>query len=479
MGRVRPLRDHAPAALHFSVRLGRPLQHGFAPYAVINRVFSLIAISTILLSQYGDVSGTMMPNAPLSNDGVAYQQPSAQAPTAPAEMPAPAAAQPDYVTRGELQAEVGKMAWRKGDVTIIPYGTIWGSMSYDSQRTKIGDYALWMESPTTHFHEPDYNVDAKSTRVGLDFLGPESPFFCDAKIKGKVEVDFQGQFVTRNKPGLLLRHAYVEAKADDFRLLVGQTWDVISPLGIPTLNYTAGSAVGNLAYRRAQFRAERFYNFSDTFMMTTQGSINGNVVTDFVSDPATTTSADPGPYPDFQARTAFTFGDRTSPGAQPVVLGVGGHYGIQSFDFRTAPIDLGVDVPTYSLAADFVVPVAQRWGVQGEFFTGYNLSNYMGGILQGIDRITHKGIHATGGWIDLYVNWLPNLHTHTGFAIDDPLDKDMTSGRTRNQMLFNNVIWDANKHLQFGLEVDVWETDYMALAAGEGVRLEFATKYNF
>ena len=143
---------------------------------------------------------------------------------------------------------------------------------------------------------------------------PASRCLCDAKIGGKVEVDFQGQFVTRNKPGLLLRHAYVEAKNDDYRLLVGQTWDVISPLGIPTLNYTAGSAVGNLAYRRAQFRGGAILGRSPTrSCMTLQGSVNGNVVTDFVSDPATTTSADPGPYPDVQGRVGFTLGERSGP----------------------------------------------------------------------------------------------------------------------------------------------------------------------
>jgi len=395
------------------------------------------------------------------------------------ESPITGATPSDYVTHQELQAEVKKMAWRKGDFTVIPYCTVWGSMSYDSQRSKIGDYALWFESQDLHHHEPDFNVDAKSTRVGLDFIGPGITYRCDAKIGGKVEVDFQGQFVTRNKPGLLLRHAYVEAKNDEYRLLVGQTWDVISPLAIPTLNYTAGSAVGNLAYRRAQFRGERYWGLSDAFLVTLQGSVNGNVVTDFVSDPATTTSADPGPYPDFQSRVGFTVGERSGPDSKPVVLGIGGHYGIQSFDFRTAPIDLGVDVPTYSLATDFVVPMTQRLGVQGEFFTGFNLSNYMGGILQGVDRVTHKGIHATGGWVDVYFDWLPCLHSHSGFAIDDPLDQDMTSGRVRNQMIFNNLVWDANQNLQFGLEVDVWQTHYIALAAGEGLRFEFATKYRF
>jgi hypothetical protein len=103
----------------------------------------------------------------------------------------------------------------------------------------------------------------------------------------------------------------------------------------------------------------------------------------------------------------------------------------------------------------------------------------MGGILQGIDRVTHNGIHATGGWIDVYFDWTPTVHTHSGFAIDDPLNHDMTSGRVRNQMIFNNILWDATKNLQLGFEVDIWETHYIALAPGEGTRLEFAAKYKF
>ena len=69
--------------------------------------------------------------------------------SAPIEATSNAPAPSEVVTRQELQAEVKKMAWRKGDFTVVPYGTIWGSMSYDSQRSKIGDYALWIESPDT------------------------------------------------------------------------------------------------------------------------------------------------------------------------------------------------------------------------------------------------------------------------------------------------------------------------------------------
>ncbi len=453
-------------------------------------VISTIALSVLFVSQIGEVgavaaAGPAAPAMAGAEASFAPATPPAPAiapvgmpegpPFATAAMPAPS----DLVTREEMQAELAKTAWRKGDFSITPYGILWGSMSYDSQRAKIGDYALWFESPDLHPGDADFNVDAKSTRIGLDLAGPSCPTLCDAKIAGKIEVDFQGQFVTRNKPGVLLRHAYIEAKNGEFRWLIGQTWDVISPLYIPTLNYTAGSAVGNLAYRRAQFRGERYLAFSERVMLTLQASINGNVVTDFVTDSASTTSADPGPYPDFQARAAVTLGRREDPDLKPIVFGVGGHYGIQDFDFRTDPIDLDNEVLTYSLAADLVVPISTRFGVQCEFFTGYNLSNYMGGILQGVDRVTHEGIRATGGWIDLYADWTPSLHTHCGFSIDDPLDQDMTSGRTHNQMFFSNVLWNATEHLLLGFEVDVWETGFMNLDAGKGVRLEFATKYAF
>ena len=88
---------------------------------------------------------------------------------------------------------------------------------------------------------------------------------------GKVEVDFQNSVLsTENKPTIMLRHAYLEAKDDDFRLLVGQTWDVISPLNPDMLLYSVGWDGGNIGYRRAQFRGERFLKFSDVSLVTVQ-----------------------------------------------------------------------------------------------------------------------------------------------------------------------------------------------------------------
>jgi hypothetical protein len=384
----------------------------------------------------------------------------------------------DYVTREEMQGALKKWSWRKGDVRIVPYGMVWGSMSADTQRTRIGDYALWVDSPTLHPNEGDFSVDAKSSRFGLDFEGPPLRCLNCAPVGGKVEIDFQGQFVTRNKPGVLLRHVYVESKTDEFRILVGQTWDVISPLYIPTLNYTAGSAVGNLAYRRAQFRLERYIATSDECMFTLQGSLNANVVTDYVSEAGV--SADVGPYPDIQSRAAITLGERKGPDAHPIVLGVSGHFGEEDFDFRTdVPPALDIERNTWSFNIDATVPFTKELGMQGEFFTGENLSNYMGGILQGVDRVTHRGIRATGGFFDVYYKWRPDITNHVGFAMDNPLDQDlkMASARTSNGMIFTNVLYDATKNLQLGFEVDVWRTTYLTMETADAERFEFAVKY--
>lgn len=444
-------------------------------------MLSSLVLTTFLLGQAwspAEVGAPVDPGfvaaaPPVESELIGY------APQGNPPLPAPPGPAGDFVTRKEFQAELKKSGWTKGDFKIVPYGIIWGNMAYDTQRSRIGDYCVFIESPTLHHNEDAFSVDAKSTRVGLDLLGPGVEWLGDGKVYGRFEIDGQGQFVYRNRSGILVRHAYIEVKNECYRLLVGQFWDVISPLYNPTLNYTAGAAVGNIGFRRAQFRAERFLNFSDTFLVTLQGSLNANIVSDFLTD--STVSADPGPFPDVQSRVAFTFGEHKLPTDRPIVFGVGGHFGEQNFDFRRSPADLNVDPHTWSVNADLLLPITQKLTAQAEFFTGSNLSNYMGGILQGVDAVTHRGIRATGGWAELIYDWRPDLHSHVGYSIDDPLDSDLATpaSKTRNQTLFTILFWDVNKALQLGFEVDVWRTGYKGLPAGEANRFEFAVKYRF
>jgi hypothetical protein len=385
---------------------------------------------------------------------------------------------PTEFTDEELKGALQKLAWTKGPFTITPYGRLWTSMSYDTQRTQIGDYVLWVDSPSVR-SGGEFQIDARSTRIGIDVAGPAIACMDDAKVGGKVEIDFQGTSILQNNGNILFRHGYVDIKNDDYRLVAGQTWDVISPLYTPTFDYTVGSGAGNLAYRRAQFRVERYLQRSDTFMISLQTAAAVDILVGVVSaDPIRGNHSG---WPDWQNRVAFTFGERKAKGAQPVEIGLSGHVGEQNYDFLPVgrPPVLGFSRPTWSFNADAKIPLTKTFGVQGELFTGANLSNYFGGIMQGIDPGTLNVIRDNGGWGDIWYDMRPDLHWHLGYSLDDPVNADMTTGRTYNQYFYANFIYDFTKFLNAGLEVSSWKTMYVSQQTGETMRLELMARYNF
>jgi hypothetical protein len=384
---------------------------------------------------------------------------------------------PVYPPR-ELPSELQKLSWSKGAFRFVPYGRIWFSMSCETQATQVGDYVLWVDSPSTRRGE-ESAVDARSTRLGGDITGPTLTAWGDAKTGGKIEFDFQGIALRKNEAGVLLRHAYAEAKNDDFRVLAGQTWDVISPLYTPTFDYTAGSAAGNLAYRRAQFRLERFLPCSEQLLVTLQTAASVDIL---VPQPANTrVFGSHAGWPDWQNRVALTFGDRKAKDAHPIEVGVSGHVGEENYDFLpvAGPALRDLARPTWSLNADAKVPLSKSFGVQGEVYTGTNLSNYFGGIMQGIDPVTLEPIRDSGGWIDVWYDMRPEMHWHVGYSIDDPLDQDLTVGRLYNQYLYANFVYDFSPSLNAGLEIASWKTLFVGLEPGNAVRLEGVIRYNF
>jgi hypothetical protein len=168
-----------------------------------------------------------------------------------------------------------------------------------------------------------------------------------------------------------------------------------------------------------------------------------------------------------------------------VELGVSGHVGDQVFDFNTQPfLGAGRRRRTWSLDADVRLPLADRLAVQGEFFTGENLGAFQGGILQGIDPLTHNTIRATGGWLDVCCDWTPRWHTHAGYSTDDPFHKDVVQGRDYNAFAFTNLIFDVTARFLVGLEVTSWQTRWVGQPAttaahGDSLNVEFHAKYSF
>jgi len=378
------------------------------------------------------------------------------------------------ITLEQVREEAKKFAWTKGDFKIVPYGSLWFNSVYETQRTLDGDYTLFVYSPSVRDYDA-FHVNARATRLGIDVSGPNIPLLYDAPSGGKVEIDFFGAFPTsENRASVLLRHAYWEVKNEEFRLLAGQTWDLMSPLLPGTLMYTVGWDAGNLGYRRPQLRLERYFPVSDSLLLTLSGALACNIACELPG-----LAGDHEGWPVIQTRAAVTLGPRGKD-CRPVTLGFSGHVGEQFYE-RNANIDSDDEKEqTWSFNVDLHMPITPYFGLQGEGFIGSNLGPYLAGIGQGVNPITGQAIRACGGWLELWYDWSDRLHSRVGYGIDDPINRDVFSGgRSYNNFIYTNVSYDLTKKFVVGVEYSHWKTHYIDLEPGESDRIEFMAKYNF
>ena len=436
-------------------------------------------------------TATPIYDAPLRLPGVA---PSGVVPASATTAVDDLATTEEYYTLDELKGEMKKLAWTKGGFTITPYGAFWADMVYATERTATGPYTLYVYSRDEE-GESDFTIDARRTRLGLDVTGPRIPFFNCAESSGRVEIDFHsGLFALENKPGVLLRHAYWQVQNENFKILVGQTWDVMSPLWPGVLNYTVGWDGGNIGYRRTQFRIERYHAVSNRFKWDWQFALAQDITGSLPIDAGS--SRESAGWPVLEGRVGCTLGDRC--GIAPITLGMSGHVGETGFDFTTNSPPGGPAVLrpaddqrflTWSFNIDARVPITKRFGVAGELFTGANLDSYFGGIGQGVCPCLRVPIRSRGGWFNVWYDWSPRWHTHAGAGLDDPLDNDLLFNRTYNHFIFANLVCDVTKNLQTGVEISSWKTLYHdtrtppfntgPTAPGDSVTIDWMVKYEF
>ena len=353
-----------------------------------------------------------------------------------------------------------------GPIQFKPYGAFWSDMVYGTSRTNPGAYTRWVFSEEQQ-GEPFFVIDARRTRLGLDVTGPP---LGDATSGGRVEIDFHGEFINENRASVLLRHAYWEWKSESSRILIGQSWDVISPLLPQSLNYASGYNAGNIGFRRAQFRADHSFWIADDQRLLLQGSLNQDVVTDFANETAVFREAVEVPV--VEGRIAWEWGPTDEPDRQ-LRIGLSGHLGASGFDF------LGVSPPplnllpeddarftTWSCNLDLYAPLGKRFGLAGELFTGSNLSSYLGGIGQGVCACNRGAIRASGLWGEFWWDWRPDLQSRVGYGLDDPVNQDFLIGRTYNQYLYYQILWKVSEQLSTGIEVSYWQTFYQDRRAG-------------
>jgi len=150
-----------------------------------------------------------------------------------------------------------------------------------------------------------------------------------------------------------------------------------------------------------------------------------------------------------------------------VEMGVSGVVG----QIRSTRVDLGIPGPLrvvqdiWALGSDLQLALTDRFGVFGEFFVGQTLADYNAGILQNFNSDDYRPIRTIGGYGEVYYYFTPKLHMHCGYGIDDPYNEDLAAGQaSSNQTIYNTLLYDLSRAVQFGFEVDYRKTTFAAPA---------------
>ncbi|WP_200836769.1 hypothetical protein [Rubripirellula obstinata] len=385
-----------------------------------------------------------------------------------------------------------------GAFELVPYGTVWSDMVYATSRTVPGRFTLWIESDEVQ-GEPAFELDARRSRIGVDVKGPPIGLLGGLESRANFEVDFLGNFTTDNQPDVRLRHVFWEAKNENTRFLVGQTWDVISPLLPNTVSFPVLWTAGNIGFRRNQLRLERYADLGNRTSVTFQAALAQNVIQDFATGAAAAGIVrESGDWPMIQARSAIEFGGIEAAG-QAMAFGLSGHIGETGFDFlggHPANPNLAAEddvrIRTWSANVDARIPISKRHSLQGEVFTGTNLSNVLGGAGQGVCPCLRVPIRSAGGWAEWRFVYSKKVSTHLGFSVDDPNDNDSLVGRTKNQAAYANLFLHVNDRLTTGFEVSHRRTEFhnrtnepgftfveSPTEPGDAVLLDWTLRYSF
>lgn len=348
----------------------------------------------------------------------------------------------------------GQSTTSNGGSTIDFYGFIRTDFIIDSQRPNSAQSPQWIVDGT----EDNFTLHPRLTRFGMNYNGGEVGDL--GTISGKLEIDFQnGGSDSRARPRY--RHAYMTLDMGDAQLLIGQTWDLVSPLYPAANSDTLMWNTGNLGDRRTQIRYSR--SLSDGLDFAVAAGLTGAVDQKDLDSNNIKDGEEAG-MPGLQARLGASLIDGLS-------LGIS----VASAEEKSA----GDTFDTELFAIDFQYALADNWTIKGEAFSGSNLSDFRGGIAQGINAGGEE-IETEGGWIQVGTSFGDNWNTYVGYTMDDPDDAMVNAGgRLENSALYLTNKWGWGAY-SVGLDLIQWTTTQDGIAEDlEDNRINLYFTYKF
>lgn len=351
-----------------------------------------------------------------------------------------------------------------GELSI--YGFVRFDAVIDDSKMQSHQFGFWVK-PEEPGAETDGNLTMypRLTRLGARF----KPVKLDenSSISGLVEIDFQNGG-SESRQILRLRQAYFNLQRGDWHFLAGQCWDVISPIFPIANNDGLMWHAGNLGDRHPQARLT--YKPEGGFSLAIAAGQTGAVDKKDLDKNGILDGWDAA-LPFLQARLGF---------AQPKFKGgAWAHWGAEE---TAVPVgDRGeTSFTSTAVGIDASISLTDQFMVQGEAWTGKNLTDIRGGIGQGVNTSTGDEIASKGGWAQIVI--MPNAQwkLYAGATVEQP-DEDAvpSGGRTRNGAFFAVGRYRPWKPLQVAVEYLYWKTSYKGPNDGIANRLDIHFTYNF
>ncbi len=311
-------------------------------------------------------------------------------------------------------------------------------------------------------------IHPRLSRLGINFNAPPETS-SGWRVGGKLEMDWQNGagLTVESRPLPRIRHAYFTLQKAESTLLFGQFWDLISPLN-PTVNDdTLMWNAGNIGDRRVQIRytfEPKKSPFNLAMALGLTGAIDAkDLDSNSVRDGENST------LPHVQMRASWK-------GAKSGV-GIWGHYASET---TTKQVAGRTHFTGYSLGIDGQHQLTSRLSAMGEYWTGSNLSDFRGGIGQGVIAATGVEVRSHGGWAELGYQASPKYKMAFGYTAETPEANDLpTGGRQSNSALYFHNRYKLTNNVDLGASYLFWSTRYKGQAAGTDHRIQMFIQHNF